>query len=148
MTTEAIEAVRLLHQFWSTGEQSLATKIYAPDFVAHWPPSAAVPTRRGIDAIRTGMAALRTAFPDWTETIQDIFAAGDRVGCRYRGAGTHLGTFNGLAPTQRRVEIQEISIFRVVDGLVVEQWCMFDELARLQQLGASETYLARMLKLV
>ena len=50
-------------------------------------------------------------------------------------------------PTGKRIEISEISIFRCAGGRVVEQWCIFDELARLQQLGVSEAYLRKMLRL-
>jgi hypothetical protein len=40
-----------------------------------------------------------------------------------------------------------MSIFRIAGGRIAEQWCMFDELARLQQLGVDETYLRKVLKL-
>ena len=60
---------------------------------------------------------------------------------------THSGPYWGLEPTGKRIEIQEISILRCAGGRVVEQWCIFDELARLQQLGVREAYLRRMLKL-
>jgi hypothetical protein len=43
--------------------------------------------------------------------------------------------------------MQEMSIFRLADGRIAEQWCMFDDLARLQQLGVSPDYLRKILKL-
>jgi hypothetical protein len=45
------------------------------------------------------------------------------------------------------VEIEEISMFRIAGGRVAEQWCMFDELARLQQLGVGVDHLRKVLKL-
>jgi len=57
------------------------------------------------------------------------------------------GPYWGLEPTGKCIEIQKISIFRCAGGRVVEQWCIFDELARLQQLGVHPAYLRRMLKL-
>jgi hypothetical protein len=45
------------------------------------------------------------------------------------------------------VEIEEISMFRIGGGRVAEQWCMFDELARLQQLGVGVDHLRKVLKL-
>jgi predicted ester cyclase len=85
--------------------------------------------------------------PDWHEQVVDVFGSGDRVASRYVSTGTHKGTFWGIEPTGRRIEIQEISIFRIADGRIVEQWCMFDDLARLQQLGVSVEHLRNVLKI-
>jgi predicted ester cyclase len=89
----------------------------------------------GIESIRFGVGRIRTAFPDWHERVVDVFGSGDKVANRYVSTGTHKGTFWGIEPTGRRIEIQEISIFRIADNRIVEQWCMFDDLARLQQRG-------------
>ncbi len=142
-----IDLVRTLHQIWNTGDLALIDRVYAHDFLAHWPPSSEVPERRGIEGIRFGVERIRTAFPDWHEQVVDIFGSGDRVASRYVSTGTHKGTFWGIAPTGRRIEIQEISIFRIAEGRIVEQWCMFDDLARLQQLGVGVEHLRKVLKL-
>jgi steroid delta-isomerase-like uncharacterized protein len=142
-----IELAEALHELWSTGNLDLIDRVYAPDFVAHWPPSSEAPERRGIEGIRFGVERIRTAFPDWHEHVLDIFGSGDRVTSRNVSTGTHRGEFWGLPATGRRVEIHEISIYRCADGRIVEQWCMFDELARLQQLKVDESHLRRTLKL-
>jgi steroid delta-isomerase-like uncharacterized protein len=130
-----IDLVKALHQIWNTGDLTLIDSVYADDFLAHWPPSSEVPERRGIEGIRFGVGRIRTAFPDWHEQVMDVFGSGDRVASRYVSTGTHKGAFWGIEPTGRRIEIQEISIFRIAEDRIVEQWCMFDDLARLQQLG-------------
>lgn len=130
-----VRLVRALHDLWNTGDLRMAGQIYAADFVAHWPASAPMPTRHGIEGVRFSINRVRTAFPDWHERIVDIFASGDRVASRYVSTGTHLGTFGTLARTGNRVEIDEISIFRCAGGRVVEQWCLFDDLTRLRQLN-------------
>jgi steroid delta-isomerase-like uncharacterized protein len=142
-----IDLIHSLHEIWNTGNLELIDRVYAPDFLAHWPASSEVPERRGIDGIRFGVARIRTAFPDWHERVLDVFGSGDRVASRYVSTGTHQGTFWGIEPTGRRVEIEEVSIFRVAGGRVAEQWCMFDELARLQQLGVGVDHLCKVLKL-
>ena len=130
-STSNIALVCRLHEIWNTGNIELIHGAYAENFVAHWPVSSEVPTRRGIDGVRFGVERIRRAFPDWHEEVLDVFGSGDRVASRYLSTGTHRGTFWGIEATGRRVEIQEISLFRVAEGRVVEQWCMFDELARL-----------------
>lgn len=136
-----LSLIRALHGIWSTGDLSRLEAIYAPDFTAYWPPSAERPVRRGLDGVRFGVRAVRDAFPDWVETIADIFAAGDRVASRCVCQGTHLGPFAGAPPTGRRIEVHDISIFRIAEGRVVEQWCMIDEVGRLRQLAVGEARL-------
>jgi steroid delta-isomerase-like uncharacterized protein len=142
-----IDLVKALHRIWNTGDLALIDSVYAPDFLAHWPASSEVPERRGIEGIRFGVGRIRTAFPDWHEQVLDVFGSGDRVASRYVSTGTHKDTFWGIEPTGRRIEIQEISIFRIADERIAEQWCMFDDLARLQQLGVSVEHLRKVLKI-
>jgi steroid delta-isomerase-like uncharacterized protein len=142
-----IELVKTFHHIWSTGDLALIDSVYAPDFLAHFPASSEIPERRGIEGIRFGVARIRTAFPDWHEEVVDVFGAGDRVASRFVSTGTHRGAFWGIEATGRRVEIQEISIYRIADGRIAEQWCMFDDLARLQQLNVSPEHLRKVLKM-
>ena len=127
-----IELARALHDLWNTGNLDLIEQVYAHNFVAHWPPSSEVPERRGLEGIRFGITRIRSAFPDWHEEVLDMFGSSDRVVTRYISTGTHLGPFWGIAPTGRRIEMHEISIFRCSKGRIVEQWRMCDDLARLQ----------------
>ena len=80
---------------------------------------------------------LRGAFPDRTDTIEDVIAEGDRVGMLFRQRGTHKGNFFGIAPTGKTIDIHELGIFRLADGRITEAWFMADELGLLQQLGAT-----------
>lgn len=135
---KAIELVRTLHEIWNTGALDRIEEVYAPNFIAHWPASSEVSERSGLDGVRFGVMRIREAFPDWREDVQDVFGDGNKVASRYVSTGTHRGPFWGLSPTGRRIEMQEMSIYRIAGGRVAEQWCMFDELARLQQLGVSD----------
>jgi predicted ester cyclase len=57
-------------------------------------------------------------------TVEDIIAEGDRVAARVTMRGTHLGEFDGIAPTGKRVEVRAIDIYRITDGKIVEHWAM------------------------
>ena len=144
---KSIDLVHRLHEIWNAGNLELIDSVYAPDFVAHWPASSEIPERRGIDGIRLGVTRIRTAFPDWHERVLDVFGSADKLASRYVSTGTHQGTFRGIEPTGRLVEVEEISIFRIAGDRVAEQWCMFDELARLQQLHVGVDQLRKALKL-
>ena len=49
--------------------------------------------------------------------------------------GTHLGPLMGIPPTGKRVTIGVIDIVRVVEGKIVEHWCVVDQMGLMQQLG-------------
>ena len=83
-----------------------------------------------------GGSFLRGAFPDRVDVIEDVIADGDRVGLRFRLTGTHRGNLFGIAPTGRKVDVYEIAILRVIDGMITEGWFMADEAGMLKQLGA------------
>jgi predicted ester cyclase len=75
-------------------------------------------------------------FPDYTFELLDLVAEGDRVVARMPWTGTHTGPVLDLAPTGRRVEVDEIVIFRIAGGRIAEAWEVWDEHAMRRQLGA------------
>lgn len=126
--------VERLHHLWNTGDLSLIPATYAPDFVAHMPRGWAISEFSGHSGIREAIDSIRSAFSDWTETVEDMIIEGDRVVTRYVSTGVHSGPFIGVPPTGKHIRLDEISIYRLQHGLVAEQWCLTDEtLAR--QLG-------------
>ena len=121
-------------ELWSKGNLAVADELYSPDFVCHF---VVGPEWRGLEGIKGEVKRHRTSFPDWHERVDDIVAEGDRVVIRFTSTGTQRGEFAGIAPTGRKVSIQEVAIFRLVDGKIVEQWGMPDIHGLMQQLGAT-----------
>lgn len=74
------------------------------------------------EEIRQGVAAWRAAFPDLVKRVDDVVAEGDRVATRVTATGTHRGPFFGIPPTGRSIRIDEMSIARCENGLIVEGW--------------------------
>lgn len=52
-----------------------------------------------------------------------------------RQEATHSGTFMGVAPTGKRVEIRYMDFWKVVDGKISDNWVMVDFPHVLKQLG-------------
>jgi len=128
MTREEMKKlVERLHDLWNTGQLAAIPDIYAPDFIGHFPKASGVGDLRGHSAVRDAIERVRRAFPDWTETVEDIIVDGDKAVSRYISTGLHLGPYFDLVPTGKRVRVNEISIFRVHDGRVAEQWCVTDQ---------------------
>jgi predicted ester cyclase len=84
---------------------------------------------------KQGFTAFRSAFPDWREEIVDVVAEEDRVVGRFKCSGTHRGEMMSIAPTGRRMEVDEVYFLRVQDGKFVEFWGLEDNLTRMRQLG-------------
>ena len=49
--------------------------------------------------------------------------------------GTHEGPFMGIPPTGRKIEVNEIHIYRLKDGKAVEHRVGRDDLGAMRQLG-------------
>ncbi|WP_100524851.1 ester cyclase [Mycobacteroides abscessus] len=80
-----------------------------------------------------------TAFPDTEVTmVGDALADGNRVAGRFSYQATFLGSFMGLQPTGRVVQMQSIDVWRVADGIAVEHWDVISGRAFFAQL-AGET---------
>ncbi len=124
---------RLIEEFINAGNLGAAEELYAPDYA---PLDASVSGgARGPEVAKRLMATYRAAYPDFSMTVEDELAEGDRVATRYVARGTHEGEIAGVAPTGKRFEVSGICIHRVDDGKITESWWQANELGMLRQLG-------------
>ena len=120
-------------EMFSTGDYSIADEIYSEDYVGH-DPTKPEPIR-GIEAAKEEAAGYRNAFPDLTLTVDHQIAEGEYVGTRWTARGTHAGDLEGIAPTGTHATTTGISITRVVDGKIVEDYTEWNALGLMTQLG-------------
>lgn len=78
--------------------------------------------RDGLAAYVEGVAAVCTALPDYRWELQHLVVEGDTIAARLTGHGTHTGPFGAIAPTGRRIDVQELVVYRFTDGKIVECW--------------------------
>ncbi len=76
-----------------------------------------------------------SSFPDTEVTVDDAFAAGDRVVGRFTYRATHIGEFMGAKPTGQSVQMTSIDIWRVDGSRFVEHWDELNGLEFFEQLG-------------
>jgi steroid delta-isomerase-like uncharacterized protein len=137
MSTEQNKALiqKWVDEVLNTGDisdQSPAYQLVAADFVGHFPGQ---PPIEGLEAFRQFGSLYFSAFPDLQITPEDLIAEGEKVTMRYGWRGTHKGELMGIAATGKQVTTSGISILRVANGKIAEQWDSFDTLGMLQQLG-------------
>jgi predicted ester cyclase len=127
-----IEAIyrRLIEEGFNQGNLSVVDELVAPDSQEHQRGAG-----DGPEGAKKTIAYLRSAFPDFKITIDEIAVFGDKVWARQRGGGTNLGSFAGHPPTGRTGLTEVIDICRIEDGKVVEHWGVPDQLGMMLQLG-------------
>jgi predicted ester cyclase len=108
--------------------------VRAEDYVAYAPASLESAPLDS-EAWTRFLAGFVEGFPDLRITIEDAVAEGDLVAQRVHFEGTHTGEFQGLPPTNRKVDFHGLELNRFVDGRVAEHWFQLDSLTLLQQLG-------------
>jgi predicted ester cyclase len=111
-------------------EDAAIDELVSEDFTPH----TFGPMPRGREGLREGMKRAGAGVSDPEFTIHDMIAEGDRVAARMTTSATHSGAFMGIAPTGNRYSIDEIHIFRLRDGQMIEHWHAFDTASLMSQL--------------
>jgi predicted ester cyclase len=131
MTTNEQSYRRLIDEVFNQGRMEVADELIAPHAVEH--------QRGGVgdgpEGAKRTATVLRSAFPDFSLTIQDLVVDGDKVWARQRGGGTNLGTFFGFPPTGKTAYIEVFDVARFENGRMVEHWGVPDQLGMMVALG-------------
>jgi predicted ester cyclase len=124
---------RLIDEVWNQRAFEVLDQLFAAEAVIS---ESGIPfPTRGPTCVKEGIRAICAAFPDIRQSIDDIFAEGDRVVVRWSSSGTHQGEYFRIAPTNRQVRVNGMAIYRFADGKIVEEWMNTDMLGLLRQLG-------------
>ncbi len=118
------------------GNLDVIDEFYSFDYVDH-NPSAIREMLPGIEGIKHAFKLLYAAFPDTTHEIEDIIAEGDKVVVRISATATHTGEIFGVKPTNKKVKLSSIVIYRVIDSKIAERWVAQQGPGVLQQIGAT-----------
>ena len=82
------------------------------------------------------MLGVRQTYPDLHLTIDRQVAEGDWVVTQVTARGTHRGSWLGMKPTGKAVEITAVNVDRVVGGRIVEHGGAANSLEALLDIGA------------
>ncbi len=132
MSTEANKQLvgRFVREVFQNLRPESVDELIGDGFVSHtwqFPGDA----REGLKKVTGAMGA---ALSDISFTVDDLIAEDDRVAARLTASATQTGEFQGLPPSGRRYTINEIHIFRLADGTIVEHWHEYDKAGLMSQL--------------
>jgi predicted ester cyclase len=117
-------AMRVFEEIFNQKKLEVASEIYSPEFVNHG-------SHRDV-SLQEDQAAARSeikAFPDIHMTVELAVAQGEFVTVVWRFRGTHTAFgYGGLPPTGARIEVRGITVWRIVDGKIRDEWSSFNEL--------------------
>ena len=127
-------ARRAFEEILSRGRLELTQQFYAKDFVNH-----GIHRDASLEEDQAALKGWHQAFSDVAIVPEKLIAEGDLVVVYWIARGTNTGTGNGLPATGKKAELAGITIWRIVDGKIKEEWSAFDQLSMMQQLGLLPT---------
>lgn len=87
--------------------------------------------------VRQAFNGTSEAFPDVHITIEELIGEGDRVVLRWSFQGTHLGLYQDIPATGKKVNYTGIDIYTITAGQIASVVREQDNLVVLQQLGVA-----------
>ncbi len=124
-------------EVWNTGNLSLYDTILSPECVLH-----IVDISEdiiGIEAHKENVSSVRTSYPDFNVTTDELIFTKDKLVTRWTLTGTNTGPSEDLPPTGKQINFSGVTISHVVDGMIIEHWMFYNQAAGLIQLGYTIT---------
>lgn len=127
-------------RYWVDQDPTVVDDLATDDIKFYYPLQG---RQQGKQAVKDIQRVFATAFPDLTFwVVGDLVAEGDYVTGRWEGKGTHTGPAFDHLPvgslpehSGKEVRYTGITIYRLVDGKIAEEYGEEDALVVLQQLG-------------
>jgi steroid delta-isomerase-like uncharacterized protein len=124
---------RFVEEVWNRRNVVIAEEIETRDCILHdtlWGDIVGLPA-----LLQWWETVVFPAFSNFTMTVDDLFAEGDRVAHFWTCNADHTGPMMGMPPTGKHVTWSGMTIYRMSDGKIAELWMRQDHLGVVQQLG-------------
>jgi predicted ester cyclase len=126
------ELIRWSFERLNEGDLDSLRQFWGPETIERFPNG----TCRGTAEIAAYFQEALAALPDWHMEVVTIAEQGDDVFVHWKLTGTHSGgTFQGIAPTGRRIALDGMDHFVVRDGVVVSNFVVFDQMQFARAIG-------------
>ena len=137
-TTDAAEsaAKKVLNRYleiFNTGNMNLVNTTIDS---AHFLIEPAMPDKiAGRDGFSQWVLGYRTAYSDFNLNFDEVIVKDNNCVVRWTVNGTHDGPLGELEPTGNKFKISGLTLMRMANGLITEEWIYYDNLAASMQLG-------------
>jgi steroid delta-isomerase-like uncharacterized protein len=124
-------AMRVFEEIFNQGRFEVADEIYAKDFVNHG-------LHRNFTLQEDQAAAKweKQTAPDLKMSVDLIAAEEDFVTVVWTARGTNTARIGWLPATGVRFEERGITVWRIIDGKIRDEWTSFDDLFILRQIAS------------
>jgi len=114
-------AKRVFAEILNQGKFEVADEIYARDFVNH-----GLHKNYSLEEDQAAARWEKHVAPDLNVTVDLIAAEGDLVTVVWTARGTNMARIGWLPATGVKVEERGITVWRIVDGKIHDEWTSFD----------------------
>jgi len=115
------------------GDFDKVGELLSSDYAIYSPSGYPEPSSR--EKLIENYTGARNAFSEFNWRIEDIIAAKDKVICRISISGTVKGTIPDLPVNEKEFKFSLITIMRMEEGKIVEEWQEDDQLGFARQMG-------------
>ena len=139
-TTSPAALVERLYEAMNTGDPKLIDDVATNVLAADWANEPIAPGQTpGADGFRGLVPWLRSVWPDFTITHDEVVVSADRskVAVRSTSRVTHTNEFLGVPATGRTAEYRAFDFHHIADGRILRSYHLEDFLGLLMQLGAN-----------
>lgn len=127
-----LEAAKKFYEVYNDKKLDLIDSIFTDDYVGHVNAHDIVGAENAKGFIGGFLEGIPNAFYD----VKESFVNDNKVTCRWVCTGTQTGNFYGMPPTNKDVNVNGITIFRIADGKIAELWNVWDQFTLVEQLKA------------
>jgi predicted ester cyclase len=121
---------KVIEEGFGKGDLSVIDRYMSNDITEHQ-----FGHKGGKEGVKMSIQDLHASFPDMRYSLQKYVQDGDIIWVHYKAAATHTGSFMGVPPSGKKIEIDVMDVARIQNGTIVEHWGIPDRFALLMQLG-------------
>ncbi len=120
-------------EIYNTGNTDMIDAVISPNYVGHY--SVMTESVLGREGFTQWILRNRTAYPDFKVVINEMLAEGNLVCLQWTVTGTNTGPMGDQQPTGKPLRLTGLTMGRIFEGKLVEEWITYDMLDVNRQLG-------------
>ena len=119
-------------ELWNEGNLAMVNELFDPNIIRH-----AVDIYEdivGFDAYKEWVKNTRTEYPDFNVKTVEIIVKDDMFVWHWMISGTNTGSLDETPPTGKKMQISGVTISKITNEKISEQWFFWNQAASLKQL--------------